>query len=450
MTTFLLRIVAGGLAIAVPAELRGLELAHRKFGKLPWKDLFEPAAQIADEGFIVSPPIAEAIAAMKNTIIEGNYTGLKQLLAPEGVWLKEGDTIYRKKYAQTLRDIGASGNASYFYDGQFMKRMVEELKENGAILEEEDFLNYTAMEREPVESEFDGLRIIGVPPPASGAVLALILNILQGYDFKADDFGSLAYHRIVEAFKFAFGQRLLLGDPAFNDTVQEVVDYMLLNTTADYMRSMIQDNTTHDPCYYREPMAVSIPSDYGTSHLSVLGPNGDAVAATSTVNSYFGSLVRSEISGVIFNDEMDDFAIPTRDDPTYLLPTVPNYVEPGKRPQSSTTPTILLDGDQVKMVVGASGGAKITTATAQVILDVLDFGKGLSEAIQYPRLHHQLYPNYIQIEKDFPQQFQEGLRERGHDVVVSSSYAIVQAIIRSGGYIHATSDPRKGGKPDGF
>jgi gamma-glutamyltranspeptidase/glutathione hydrolase/leukotriene-C4 hydrolase len=328
--------------------------------------------------------------------------------------------------------------------------MVQELKQNGAILEEEDFLRYNAVEREPVESKFDGLRVIGVPPPSGGAVLALILNILNGYDFQESDFGSLAYHRIVESFKFAYGQRLRLGDPAFNDTVQEVLGYMLQDSTADYMRSRIQDNTTHDPSYYLEPLVFGFPSDHGTSHLCVLAPNGDAVAATSTVNNLFGSLIRSETSGVIFNDEMDDFSIPSRDNSDSLPATATNYIEPGKRPQSSTTPTILLDGDKVQMVVGASGGKKIPTATAQVILDVLNFKRELSEAVPYPRLHHQLFPNYVRVEPDFPREFRQGLEERGHVVEESPSFAVVQGILRSGGLIHATSDPRKGGKPDGY
>ena len=185
----------------------------------------------------------------------------RELLAPGGVWLKKGDSIYRKKYAKTLRDIGASGNADYFYEGQFMQQMVKELQEAGAIIEGEDFLNYTAIQRDPVESEFDGLRVFGSPPPSSGAVLALILNILKGYshvtkmdtvyneyihtlllgyDFHGSDFGSLAYHRIVESFKFAFGQRLLLGDPAFNDTVNEVLYMCIRNHMA-----IMQNNCGH-------------------------------------------------------------------------------------------------------------------------------------------------------------------------------------------------------------
>jgi gamma-glutamyltranspeptidase/glutathione hydrolase/leukotriene-C4 hydrolase len=170
----------GGLAIAVPGELRGLELAHRKFGKLSWDALFQPAAQIADEGFAISSNLAKAIQEKKNIIINGSFKGLQDLLAPGGVWLEEGDVVSRKKYAQTLRDIGASGNASYFYEGSFMEEMVKELQNAGAIIEEEDFLNYSAIQRDPVESEFGGLRVIGVPPPSSGAVLALILNILHG------------------------------------------------------------------------------------------------------------------------------------------------------------------------------------------------------------------------------------------------------------------------------
>ncbi|KAL5477193.1 hypothetical protein EMCRGX_G023948 [Ephydatia muelleri] len=438
----------GGLAVAVPGELKGLEKAWRMFGRLPWAELVQPSIDIARKGFNVSREIDKAIQSKLTYINSGKFPGLLELIAPNNVTLKLGDIIKRPLLADMLANISQYGS-DYFYNSPFTSEMVTELQQDyGSILTEEDFQNYNAQVRDVLSSQFSGLQVLGASPPSSGAVVALVLNILEGYNFTSQDLGGLSYHRIVEAFKFAYAQRMQLGDPAFNSTVEQVVQYMLNISAAERMRSLITDNTTHNVSYYELPELFSPLSPTGTSHLSVLAPNGDAVSVTGTINNHFGSLICSRKSGIIFNDGMDDFGTPSKECSTCQIP---NYIQPGKRPQSSMSPTIMLDKNgKVKMVVGASGGSKIPTGVLQVILDVLRFNKTLSDAIAYPRLYHQLIPDYVSVEDDFPLEYRQALESRGHIVKALGDYAVVQGIEVIDGLIYATSDPRKGGAPAGY
>eukprot|EP00731_Ephydatia_muelleri_P000924 Em0001g924a len=438
----------GGLAVGVPGMIKGLEKAWKMFGRLPWADLIQPSIILAKNGFPVTSAIEGAIQARLLYILSGHFTGLQELLAPNNIPLKQGDILKQTLLADTLTSISQYGS-DYFYNSIFTSDMVTELQQDyGSILTEKDFHNYTAEVRDVLSSQFSGLQVLGASPPSSGAVVALVLNILEGYNFTSQDFGGLSYHRIVEAFKFAYAQRMKLGDPAFNSTVEQVVQYMLSISAAERMRSLITDNTTHNVSYYELPELFSPLSPTGTSHLSVLASNGDAVSVTGTINNYFGSLMRSKKSGIIFNDEMDDFGTPSKECSTCQIP---NYIQPGKRPQSSMSPTIMLDKNgKVKMVVGASGGSKIPTSVLQVILDVLRFNKTLSDAIAYPRLYHQLIPDYVSVENDFPLEYRQALESRGHIVKALGAYAVVQGIEVIDGLIYATSDPRKGGVPAGY
>eukprot|EP00731_Ephydatia_muelleri_P017368 Em0010g466a len=412
----------GGLAIAVPGMVRGLETAWKMFG--------------------------HAIQTRLNDIISGKFPGLQAIVAPQNQTLKKGDTLKQLHLAETLANISLYG-ADYIYNSSFTSDMVNELRQDyGSILSVDDFLNYTAQVREVLTSQFSGLQVLGASPPSSGAAVAMVLNILEGYNWTAKDFGGLTYHRIVEAIKFAYAQRMLLEDPSFNSTVQQTVQLMLSSSEASRIRSLITDNTTHNISYYKLPEFFSPLSNSGTSHLTVLASNGDAVSTTGTINDLLGSLVCSKKSGIIFNDEMDDFGAPNKEC-SLCLP--PNYIEPGKRPQSSMSPTIMLDKNgKVKMVIGASGGAMIPPAILQAVLQVLLFNRTLADAINYPRLYHRLIPNQVTAEQKFPMEYQQALTTRGHKVVVNNNLAVVQGIEVIDGLLYAVSDPRKGGAPAGY
>ncbi|KAK3107605.1 hypothetical protein FSP39_018203 [Pinctada imbricata] len=267
---------------------------------------------------------------------------------------------------------------------------------------------------------------------------------------KTRDQQLLAYHRIVEAFKFAYAKRTDLGDANFVN-VTEIVRNLTSRAYADTIRSEIWDNTTHGTFYYGPTFYDRLTTS--TAHLSVLGNDSLAVSVTTTVNLRFGSGVMGHRTGILFNDEMDDFSTPNITNAFGIPPSPANFIKPGKRPLSSMCPMVMVDKTGVvKMVVGAAGGSRITTSTAFVASKVLLFGDNIKQAIDFPRLHHQLLPPVLQYETNFPKYFVEGLAGKGHNMSeVSPGSSIVNGIVRVGNRLEANDDYRRpGGHPAGF
>uniref|UniRef100_A0A3B3X7U0 Gamma-glutamyltransferase 1b n=1 Tax=Poecilia mexicana TaxID=48701 RepID=A0A3B3X7U0_9TELE len=393
----------GALSIAVPGELRGYDMAHKRHGKLPWKDLFQPSIELAEKGFPMGKAMAIAINANKELIV--NDTALCEVFcARNGGVLKENDTIKFTRLAGTYRRIAEKG-AEEFYTGQLSDELVKDIQ-------------------------------------------------ASGYNFSTDSMATkekkiLTFHRIVEAFRFAYAKRTLLGDPKFLQ-IEDLIKNMTSTSYADVMRAKITDDTTH-PMEYYEPQ-FWLPENHGTSHLSVVSEDGSAVAATSTINHYLGSKVMSGSTGIILNNEMDDFSSPYIINGFDVPPSPSNFIKPGKRPMSSMCPTILFDkNNNVKMVVGGSGGTKITTSIAQVILKALFFGFDVDKAVTDPRLHNQLSPNTTQAESDFDKEIMDGLAKKNHvTAFLTSPGAVVQAVLRRDNKLSAKSDPRKGGYAAGY
>ncbi|KAK9717980.1 hypothetical protein K7432_005839 [Basidiobolus ranarum] len=435
----------GGLAVGVPGELRGFELAHRKYGRLPWKKLFEPSIKLSREGFRVTSELAKRIEIMKPYISKSE--SFKAVFAPNGEFVKEGDFMKRETFADTL-EIVANEGADAFYEGPIAQSLVKEIQRTGGIVELEDFKSYRALIRPPLVGNYRGHKIFTAPPPASGAVLLSVLNILEGYPIDQDGLTPLHAHHIVEAFKFGYAQRTELGDPTFVDIRARVAELISKDHAAS-IRHHISDSQTFPISYYKPKFDVE--ESPGTTHLSVVDEENQSVALTSTVNLYFGSQVLDLNTGVILNNEMDDFSIPGVSNAFDLPPSPNNFIQPKKRPLSSSVPTITEYNGKLELAVGASGGSRITTAVLQILMNAIDFQMNLADAVEYPRLHHQLYPNVAFYEPLYSSDLVYQLSQRQHNVTAMPFHAVVQAIRRlPDGTIHAVSDPRKQGVACGY
>ncbi|KAJ2763331.1 hypothetical protein IWQ56_004860 [Coemansia nantahalensis] len=436
------RAQVGGLAVGVPGEIAGLHSAHSRFGKLPWHRLFEPSIALARDGFVLGPAAYHEVVAMKSHMVHApgfNTTyadGRGNLLGPT-------DTVRRPQLADTLEAIAREGPRA-FYEGRIARSMATAIQDNGGILTVDDFAAYKPVDREPVEGFYHGRRVLTGSPPTSGSIVLNMLNVLEGFTLAAEGPSALNYHRLVEAMKFGAAQRTVLADPSFVDIVANVSRQISKHFAAD-IRANISDAETFGLAHYAPEYDVL--NNHGTTHISVLDKDDMAVSLTSTVNLEFGARVMDPRTGVIFNDEMDDFSTTNQTNGFGLRPSPNNKIVPRKRPLSSTSATIVENNGRVELVVGASGGSRILTAVLQVVVNVLDFGMRLDDAIDRPRLHHQLIPETLGVDPLFPSSLANALAARGHKIApIPHGNSVVQAVHRlPSGLIHAVSDARKHG-----
>ncbi|XP_046440696.1 scoloptoxin SSD14-like isoform X1 [Daphnia pulex] len=447
----------GGLAVAVPGELAGYWAAHQEYGKLPWSRLVLPTAEMVEKGVPVNSHQANSLQGEKKIVLAEPSL---QIFVNEktGKVKKEGDIVKNPALAQTLRMIARAG-VGVFYNGTLGDRLVEDIQRKGGIITKQDLMQYRPDWKDPIKVELhNNMTLYSMPPPGSGVLTAFILNILDGH-LIGEKTGKQSrdptnYHRIAEAFKHAYAQRTKLADPRFVPEVNELTKNLSSEALAAETYAKINDLlTSNDPAFYG---AVTYnPDDQGTSHISVLDGNGMAVAITSTVNLRFGAGWISEQTGILMNDEMDDFSSPNVTNYFGVPPSPANFIVPGKRPLSSMTPTIIVNSltGKVRSVIGAAGGTKITTATAYAIIRNLWFGETIKEAIDSPRMHHQLFPMNFQYENGFPMDIVRNMTARGHNVT-GGEYAggavICGITVEADGFIYANSDWRKSGDVDGL
>jgi gamma-glutamyltranspeptidase/glutathione hydrolase len=436
------RSTVGGLAVAVPAEARGLWTLHERFGELPAKTVAEAAARLASDGFDVGPQLANRLSITKHAEVQA-------LFSVGGQVAREGDVVRQQALARTIRQWAAT-RGEVLHSGPGAKAVVAEVKAAGGLLTEADLAAWKPVDREPVVASYRGYTVVTMPPPSSGGVvLAQMFGVLEGYDVKELGHGSADHaHLLAEVMKHAYADRAhFLGDPDFADVP---VQRLTGPERVDEVRRAIWPGRTQPTEAYGLP--VEPPKDAGTEHISALDPDGMAVALTTTINTSFGSGLVVEPLGVILNNQMDDFAAaPGVPNAFGLVQGEANAIAPGKRPLSSMSPTVLLDPDgRVVMVVGASGGSQIISGVLQVVSNVVDFGMDPQEAVAAPRVHHQWLPDELVVEPGTPREVVAGLEGRGHVVVVKDHFSSVQVVVRGpDGVLSGGADPRNGGWPAG-
>ncbi|KAL2479941.1 Gamma-glutamyltranspeptidase 3 [Abeliophyllum distichum] len=458
----------GALSMGVPGEIAGLHVAWLKYGRLPWKTLVEPAIKFAKQGFEVFPYLGSAIAKNAEKIMTD--PGLRHVYAPKGKLLKAGDICYNVELGNSLEAVAEQGPKA-FYNGKVGERLVEDVRKAGGILTMEDLRNYTVDVTDAVAVNVMGYRILGMPPPSSGTVgLSLILNILESYRSPDAVKGPLGLHRLIEALKHMFAIRMYLGDPNF-ENINAVVSDMLSPDFAKSIQEKIFDNTTFPPEYYMYRWNQL--RDHGTSHFGIVDSDRNAVSMTTTVNYPFGGGVLSPSTGIVLNNEMDDFSTPTEISPDELPPAPTNFIRPNKRPLSSMTPIIVLKDNQLAGVIGGSGGLNIIPAVVQVFINHFILGMDPSAAVRSARVYPKLIPNVVSYENwtvidgehiELSEENKQFLKERGHQLQGKSGGAICQLIVQNltnsvdlgrkiiknqvfRGILTAVSDPRKDGKP---
>ena len=413
-----------GLAIGVPGTVAGLALAHKKYGsgKLSLADLIAPALRLAQQGFPVEDDIADSLPRAKERL--ARWPSSASLFINGGEPLHEGDRLLQFDLADTLRAI-AEGGPRAFYEGRIAEAIAAAVRGAGGIMTADDLKNYHAVERAPLRGSYRGYDIVAMPPPSSGGVALIeMLNTLEGYDL-----GKLpreqALHDMIEAMKRAYADRAVyLGDP---DKVKMPLARLLSKKYAATLRATITDKAT--PAAAIKPGALTDTEGKNTTHFSIIDRDGNAVSNTYTLNFSYGVGLIADGTGVLLNNELDDFtAKPGTANAYDLVGFAANLPGPGKRPLSSMTPTIVLKDGKPFLITGAPGGSRIITTVLQIVADVIDFHMPADKAVGAPRLHNQWQPDETYVEPGFAPEVLDALKARGHVLVPTEPYSSANSI----------------------
>lgn len=439
----------GALASGVPGALMAYDKALKLAGRKTLNELIRPASKIAKNGFPVNSSYASALKA-KAKELRLFPSSQKALLKPDGSPYREGEILKQPDLAKTYSAIADNG-ISWFYQGPFALATGKWMKDNNGIMTANDFANYRVALRKPLRSSFRDHQIVGFPPPSSGGVhVAQILNILENFKPLREYDDVTRTHLIVEAMKLAFADRAYwLGDSDHADVPKGLAD-------KEYAKQLAQriqlDKATPVNSHGKPPMALGNFGEKHTTHIAAADSMGNWVAITQTVNTTFGSKVVIPGTGVVMNNEMDDFSVaPGIANAFGLIGAEANSVAPGKRPLSSMSPTIVLKDGKPVMTVGAAGGPKIITQSLLATLRFIELELSLKEAVANPRFHHQWSPDRILLESNTPASIEKRLNEMGHKTVRSRSVGVTQAItLNKKGIFEGVHDPRVPGKAGGY
>jgi gamma-glutamyltranspeptidase/glutathione hydrolase len=392
----------GYLAPGVPGTVRGLALAHKKFGKLPWKDVVMPAVQLAEDGFVMSNGLARSLNGQLSDVMGRYPPSVEAYGKPGGGSWAAGDRLVLKDLARTLRAIATDG-PDVFYKGWIADRIAEDMAANGGLITKEDLARYDAKERPPVRGTYKGFEIIAMPPPSSGGVAMIeMLNILENFDLKASGGADAAKtkHLEIEAMRRAYLDRArYLGDPDF---VQMPVARLMSKEYAKTLAASINPDKASSSAELGKDILLHAesPEPDETTHFSVIDRNGMAVSNTYTLEGGYGSRVVVKGAGFLLNNEMGDFnKHPGLTDDKGTIGTPANLIDPGKRMLSSMVPTIVTKGGKVVLITGSPGGRTIINTVFTVVLSVTEFGMSVRAAVDAPRLDHEWMPDRVRIER---------------------------------------------------
>ncbi len=380
----------GYRAVGTPGTVSGLALMHQKYGKLPWKKVLEPARRLAIEGFIVDESLASSLEGNRSDLEK--FPSSKHIFLKDGKGYKAGDKLIQPELGWSIAQIQKQG-PSAFYQGDIAKRLIEAIRKGGGVMTLADLANYKTKERAPLEGRYKSYQILTAPPPSSGGALLLtMLGMLEKDDLKKLGFGSAAYnHMLVETMKRAFADRSeWFGDPDF---VKNPLDQLLAPAYLAERRKSIQlDKAT--PSIEVKPGNFAVKESMETTHYTVVDAEGTIISTTYTLNGSYGSGATADGTGILLNNEMDDFSSKSGTANMYgLIQNSRNSIAPLKRPLSSMTPTIILENNKPILALGSPGGPTIINSVFQVTLNVLDFGMNIQAAIDAPKLHHQWQPD---------------------------------------------------------
>ncbi|NNF34261.1 MAG: gamma-glutamyltransferase [Saprospiraceae bacterium] len=428
----------------VPGTVAGLAYALEKYGTMSLEEVLQPAIRLAEDGFEMTYDFSRLLQSYENR--------LKACPETEKVFYKENNEYYQPgeifkqpDLAWSLKQIAKNG-AKAFYEGEIAKRVVEDMKENGGIMRMEDFANYQVEEAEPVWGKYRGYEIASMPPPSSGGVhVVQMLNILEQYPLKYLGHNSAeTLHFMAEAMKLAYADRSEhLGDPAFWDVP---VEGLASKEYADDLREKVNRYSTTPS----ENIKPGNPVDYEsneTTHFTVVDKAGNVVSNTYTLNFSYGNGIVAKGTGILLNNEMGDFsAKPGTPNAFGLIGGEANSIQPGKRPLSSMTPTLVFKNKKPYLATGSPGGSRIITTVLQIILNVIDHDMNIAEASHAVRIHHQWLPDVLYAEKGLSHDTKQLLAQKGHIILQRSVMGSTQSIMLKDGYILGASDPRR---PDG-
>jgi len=450
--------IEGWQSSGVPGTVRGLELANQKYGRAKWSMLLAPAIDLASKGFPVSYALSESLKSAANLKRSPEST---RIFLKSGSFYETGDRLVQADLSRTLTRIAQSGSKD-FYEGETAQKLAQEMSRNGGLISLADLKSYTAVERAPLTGSYRGYGVIAAPPPSAGGIGILqMLAMLEGTGYEKSGFGSAAtIHYTAEVMRRFYADRSeYLGDPDF---VKIPLARLLDPAYIQQRRATIDPAKATPSTTIRPGLGAWGHEGTETTHYSVVDAEGNAVAITYTLNDGFGNGVTVPGLGFLLNDEIDDFASkPGSPNMFGLIQGEANSIQPGKRPLSSMTPTILTRDGKLFMTVGAPGGSRIISAVLQVILNVIDFEMNAQDAVDAPRFHHQWAPDKLYLERGISPDTIALLKSRGHDVDNSLGLVLarVEAIVSRGGWpakgplqgmLEGGSDGRGSGKAAGY